>query len=43
MKKNWKLYNPNWLVEIAREQIPERPEIIEALAQCKKGLSESRP
>ncbi|MCG8573596.1 MAG: hypothetical protein MI810_01825 [Flavobacteriales bacterium] len=40
--KKWETYNPDWLVKIAREQIPDRMEIIQALAQCTKAKTESR-
>lgn len=34
MNKIWEPYNPQWLVELAKEQIAERPNIIEALSKC---------
>ncbi len=42
MKEKWETYNPNWVVKIAKKQIPERPEIIEALMRCTLGLKQSR-
>lgn len=42
MNKKWKIYNPDWIVEIAEEQISERLEIIEGLKNCTKAKRESR-
>ena len=42
MKIKWETYNPEWLVEIAKEQIPEEHKIIENLKQCVKCFKESK-
>ena len=42
MSKNWKTYNPQWLIDIANEQIPDKPEIILALSNCVKAKTESK-
>ncbi len=42
MKEKWEAYNPEWIVKIAKEQIPDRPEIALALTQCTKMKKESR-
>ena len=42
MKKEWITYDPEWLIELAKQQIPERHEIIEALNECTKAKAESR-
>ncbi|MFT5914381.1 MAG: hypothetical protein ACI81T_000869 [Bacteroidia bacterium] len=42
MKKNWNSYNPEWIVKIAKVQIPDRPEIIQSLAECTKSKIESK-
>ncbi|NOQ71709.1 MAG: hypothetical protein GQ574_06905 [Crocinitomix sp.] len=42
MKEKWVAYNPEWIVKIATEQIPDKPEIIKALSECTVGLRESR-
>jgi hypothetical protein len=30
----WETYDPTWLVELARKQLPEQTALIEALANC---------
>jgi len=40
--KKWETYNPKWLVDLAKEQIPDRPEIISALSNCVKAKRQSR-
>ena len=42
MKRGWVSYDQNWLIELAKRQIPDKPEIITALKDCKKGFRESR-
>ena len=42
MNNKWETYNPEWLVDIAREQIPDRSEIIIALSECVKAKLESK-
>lgn len=42
MNKKWETYNPQWIVDIAKEQIPDKPEIILALSKCIKAKIESR-
>ena len=34
MKENWEPYDPEWLIDLAKEQLPDRPEIILALSSC---------
>jgi hypothetical protein len=31
----WETYNPTWLVDLARSQLPDQPWLAEALANCK--------
>jgi len=38
----WETYNPEWLVELAIEQIPEETELIKSIRNCTKALQESR-
>jgi len=38
----WETYNPEWLVELAAEQIPEETEIIKSIRNCTKVLRESK-
>ena len=42
MNIKWETYNPQWLIDIANEQIPDRPEIIGALSKCIKAKIVSR-
>lgn len=42
MNKKWETYNPEWLVDLAKEQIPDKPKIISALSNCVKAKRESR-
>ncbi len=42
MYKKWETYNPQWIVDIAKKQIPDKPEIILALSKCIKAKIESR-
>ena len=39
---NWESYDPSWLVELARDQLPEEPWLPGALALCRHARSESR-
>ena len=34
----WGPYDPSWLVELAREQYPDKPWLIEALEKCTRYL-----
>ncbi len=38
----WVKYNPNWLVNLLEEQLPEKIEIIEAVKQCTRGVWEQK-
>lgn len=38
----WKAYDPSWLVNLAQEQLADRPEIAKALAACRRAAIESR-
>lgn len=38
---NWTPYDPAWLVELAREQLPDEPEIVKALSNCTRAAAES--
>jgi hypothetical protein len=42
MNEKWETYNPQWLVDLANEQIPDKPEIILALSNCVKAKRESK-
>ncbi len=42
MNEKWETYNPEWLVDLAKDQIPDKPEIISALSNCVKAKRESR-
>lgn len=42
MKEKWQAYDPDWIVELAKEQIPDRPEIIRALSECIKARVRNR-
>ncbi len=34
---DWSRYDPTWLVQLAREQVPEHPWLPSALAQCTRS------
>jgi hypothetical protein len=38
---DWKPYDPTWLVELAKEQLPEEPWLPAALAKCTMARQES--
>lgn len=38
---DWQTYDPTWLVQLAREQLPEEPWLAEALANCTRCCRES--
>jgi hypothetical protein len=40
--KKWEKYNPDWLVQLAIDQIPESIEIIESLRSTKKASQDSQ-
>ncbi len=42
MKIKWETYNPDWLIKIAKEQIPEEKEVIENLKSCIQCYKESK-
>lgn len=42
MKIKWKTYNPEWLVEIAKKQIPKEHKVIENLKHCIKCFKKSK-
>ena len=42
MKEKWEAYNPQWLVDLAKEQIQDKPEIILALSNCIKARRKSK-
>lgn len=42
MYKNWKPYNPQWLIELASTQLHDNQKIIDALSNCVKAKQESR-
>ncbi|MEM9547848.1 MAG: hypothetical protein AAGA77_17830 [Bacteroidota bacterium] len=42
MNEKWQVYDPQWLIDLAKEQIPDKPEIILALSKCIKANVESR-
>ena len=37
----WKKYDPQWLIELVKQQIPERSEIVAALEKCTRCFEES--
>lgn len=37
----WEPYDPQWLVKLAEEQMPEEPELAQALAACTRCTRES--
>jgi len=42
MNEKWEAYNPQWLIDIASKQIPDKPEVIDALSKCIKAKVESK-
>lgn len=42
MKVKWEKYNPDWLIEEAKKQIPKEVEIIRNLKQCTNCIKESK-
>lgn len=38
---HWEPYDPNWLIELAREQHPDAPWLPEALAKCTRCSRQS--
>lgn len=36
--QRWMVYDPGWLVDLAREQLPEEPWLTEALSKCTRCL-----
>jgi len=42
MKVKWEKYNPDWLIEEAKKQIPEEVDIIKNLQRCTSCLKESK-
>jgi hypothetical protein len=40
--RRWESYDPEWLVELAREQHPDKPWLAYALSACTRGRHESR-
>lgn len=42
MDKNWKPYNPQWLIELASTQLPDNHKIIDTLSNCTRAKQESR-
>ena len=38
---NWQPYDPEWLIDLARAQRPQRTDIIEALRRCTRADHES--
>ncbi len=38
---DWKAYDPTWLVELAKAQLPEEEWLPGALAKCTRALQES--
>ena len=40
--KQWQAYDPEWLIELARDQHPDKPWLISALSDCTRGCYESR-
>jgi hypothetical protein len=39
---NWNVYDPTWLVTLAKEQHPDKPWLAHALSQCTRYRRESR-
>jgi hypothetical protein len=37
----WEAYDPTWLVELAREQVPEEPWLPDALSTCRRAWRRS--
>lgn len=42
MSKRWEPYNPQWLVELTQQQMPEEKEVIDSLGRCTSCLKSSR-
>ena len=42
MKIKWEAYDPDWLVQLAKEEIPEELLIIENLKKCTSCFKESK-
>ena len=42
MTEQWQTYDPEWLVELARDQHPDKPWLLSALSTCTRGCYESR-
>ena len=40
-RKRWQAYDPSWLVKLAEQQLPEKPELAEALRACTRYSPES--
>lgn len=40
-RRRWRSYDPSWLVELARTQVPERPLLADALEKCTRAKYES--
>ncbi len=38
----WVKYNPNWLVTLLKEQLPDKTEMIEAAKHCTRGVWEKK-
>jgi hypothetical protein len=38
----WKPYDPEWLVALARQSRPDQPWLAEALSKCTRAVQESR-
>ena len=38
----WEPYDPSWLVELAREQYPDKPWLLEALEKCTRCLKSNK-
>lgn len=37
----WQAFDPAWLVRLAADQLPDHPQIAQALAECKRCCAES--
>jgi len=42
MKIKWESYDPTWLINLAKEQIPEEKEVIKNLELCVRHVKESK-
>jgi hypothetical protein len=38
---NWEPYDPTWLVELAKEQVPEEPWLPDAISNCRRAWRRS--